>query len=167
LISTSIHPNKFAGTWFCGLIFFERVLYDELSVVASRRESELDHYLASPSGRSLNDVSRLDISDALIVCLLLMTSEVKRMSLNRNNTYNGGQQVVDGNHYDACKFENCLLVFKGGEYVVFTNCNFVNCRWIFADAAGRTVAFMKALYHGMGDGGKLIIDQVFKEITGP
>ena len=76
-------------------------------------------------------------------------------------------EILDGNSYDQCTFANCRLVYWGGPPPQITRCSFERCSWEFDDAASRTVGFMRALYHGMGAGGRQIIEGTFKLIRTP
>lgn len=67
-------------------------------------------------------------------------------------------EVVDGNQYIECRFENCKVIFRGGEIPHITGCRFDNCTWLFEGAAERTLMFMRQLYHGMGTGGAQLIE---------
>jgi hypothetical protein len=73
--------------------------------------------------------------------------------------------VLDGNEYRACQFHKCRMVYRGGEFSQLIDCNCSECVWGFEDAAGRTIAFMRAIYHS-GSGGKELIEGTFKSIRG-
>lgn len=73
-------------------------------------------------------------------------------------TFSDTTEVIDGNQYVECRFENCQLVYRGGDIPTINKCHFVTCRWQFEDAAERTLVFMKELYHGMGQGGADLIE---------
>jgi uncharacterized protein YjbI with pentapeptide repeats len=76
-------------------------------------------------------------------------------------------EIIDGNRYERCRFENCNLVFRGGEIPHISDCNFDNCTWQFADAAERTLIFMHHLYHGMGSGGAQLIEATLAAMRQP
>jgi hypothetical protein len=79
--------------------------------------------------------------------------------MQRNGeTISNATEIIDGNQYHDCRFENCQLVFRGGELPTINRCHFENCKWQFEDAAERTLLFMKSLYHGMGPGGVELIE---------
>lgn len=84
-----------------------------------------------------------------------------------SQTFENDNIVVDGNHYNDCKFDNCSLVFRGGQIPQITGCGFDNCRWQFEDSAQRTMTFLKALYHGAGEGGKELVESTFSELKTP
>jgi hypothetical protein len=52
---------------------------------------------------------------------------------------------VDGHKYRGCRFEDCQLVYSGGELPSMVGCEFHRCRWTLDDAAGRTLNLMKAM----------------------
>jgi hypothetical protein len=66
----------------------------------------------------------------------------------QGKTFRGGTEVLDGNTYHGCEFRGCTLVYRGGAPPELVQCHFAECRWEFADAAGRTLAFLKALRGG-------------------
>ena len=67
-------------------------------------------------------------------------------------------EVIDGNTYSECRFENCKMVYRGGPIPSIGSCHFQDCQWQFEDAAERTLVFMKQLYHGMGPGGVELVE---------
>ncbi|HWW12733.1 MAG TPA: hypothetical protein VN018_09460 [Brevundimonas sp.] len=56
-----------------------------------------------------------------------------------------GVQALDGNTYINCTFSNARLVYKGGFPPGFGNCAFEDTEFVFDDAAGRTLGFLKAM----------------------
>ena len=58
------------------------------------------------------------------------------------------------------------MVYKRGNFPKLIDCEFFECAWSFDDAAARTVAFMKAMYHGGDSGGKELIEGTFRNIRG-
>jgi len=60
-----------------------------------------------------------------------------------------GRHVLDGNVYRSCRFNNCELVYQGGGIPSITHSQFSGAvSFHFDGAAGRTLAFMKALQAG-------------------
>lgn len=43
-------------------------------------------------------------------------------------TFSNSTEFLDGNAYDNCKFENCQIVYGGGEIPRIANCQFANCQ---------------------------------------
>lgn len=76
-------------------------------------------------------------------------------------------EVIDGNQYDNCRFENCTMVYRGGEIPHISGCQFDNCSWQFDGAAERTLLFMRQLYHGMGAGGAQLIEATLDALRQP
>lgn len=62
----------------------------------------------------------------------------------RNQTLTG-DQLIDGNSYVDCQFDNCRLVFEGGLPPSFNNCAFANTDFVLQEAAGRTIAFLRSM----------------------
>jgi len=81
-----------------------------------------------------------------------------------DKTFKGEELRLDGNEYSACVFVDCEFQFGGMGFVAFSNCRFDNCRWSFVDAASNTLRFMAGLYHGLGGGGRQLIEQLFDSI---
>ena len=71
---------------------------------------------------------------------------------------------VDGNSYRNCHFEQCTLIYSGGEIPRLENNSFTECRWVFDGAAVRTMAFLRDLYHRGGEGGRALVDNAFETI---
>jgi hypothetical protein len=55
---------------------------------------------------------------------------------------------------------------QGRRLTKLIDCEFFECAWTCDDAAARTVAFMKAMYHGGGSGGKELFEDTFRKIRG-
>jgi hypothetical protein len=82
-------------------------------------------------------------------------------------TMTNATEVIDGNHYTDCRFENCTMVYRGGEVPHITGCQFSNCSWEFDGAAERTLLFMRQMYHGMGAGGAQLIEGTINALRQP
>ncbi|MFP4036287.1 MAG: hypothetical protein ACLFUE_02070 [Desulfobacteraceae bacterium] len=82
----------------------------------------------------------------------------------RQETFEGQKILLDGNDYAECAFVDCDLRYGGSAPVSFDNCRFDNCGWSFVDAASNTLYFMASLYHGLGQGGRDLIEQLFESI---
>lgn len=76
-------------------------------------------------------------------------------------------EVIDGNEYRDCRFEKCLIVYRGGQLPVISSCHFENCTWQFQDAAERTLLFLKSIYHGMGQGGIELVEATLSALRQP
>jgi hypothetical protein len=76
----------------------------------------------------------------------------------KDQSFANASEVLDGNQYENCTFDNCQLLYRGGEIPRVVGCTFNNCQWRFEDAAERTLVFMRQLYHGMGPGGKQLME---------
>lgn len=73
----------------------------------------------------------------------------------------GERVVLDGKHFEDCRFENCDLVYKGGVPPHFVRTDFAAPRFVFEDAAQNTVQLMSAIYNGIDE---RIIEKTFDEI---
>lgn len=71
---------------------------------------------------------------------------------------------VDGSTYERCKFLRCRIGFSAIDTVVFKECVFTQCEWIFEGPAETTLAYLSALYRGLGAGGQQLVDGIFQGI---
>ena len=81
-----------------------------------------------------------------------------------NSEFKGTPVRLDYNDFQNCRFENCTMIYGGAGPVSMTGCTFKNVSWAFVDAAQNTLQFMTAMYHGSGEGGKELIENIFKLI---
>ena len=81
--------------------------------------------------------------------------------------FTGSQEVVDGNQYSGCNFDNCKIIYRGGVLPSMTNCGFNACTWHFEEGAERTLIFLRLIYHGMGEGGQTLVESAIKQIRQP
>ncbi|MFK5883029.1 MAG: hypothetical protein QM489_01665 [Candidatus Izemoplasma sp.] len=86
------------------------------------------------------------------------------MIKNISNTYKGGRVILDNNGFTKCIFIDCQLVFSGNGPVELNNCSFTNVKWVFSGPAENTLKFLKAMYSGMGQGGKQVVETTFNNI---
>jgi hypothetical protein len=82
-------------------------------------------------------------------------------------SFSNASETIDGNTYTECRFDNCKLVFRGGEMPRISGCHFENCQWQFEDAAERTLVFLRQLYHGMGPGGAQLVEATLAQLRQP
>jgi hypothetical protein len=81
------------------------------------------------------------------------------------SNFAGGKVQLDGNEFIRCRFENTTLVFSAKGPVSMVDCTFANnVAWTFEGPAALTLAFLNALYHGAGDGGKQLVESTFANI---
>ena len=59
-----------------------------------------------------------------------------------NVTERGTVVVIDGKFFNSCRFEECTLVFGGGDFG-WQNTIFANCPMRLEGSAGRTLQFLK------------------------
>lgn len=88
------------------------------------------------------------------------------MIKNISNTYRGGKVQLDNNSFTACTFDSCVLEFGGTGPVELNDCSFNNVQWVFTGAAQNTLNFLHGMYHGMGEGGRQIVETTFDNIRG-
>jgi hypothetical protein len=71
--------------------------------------------------------------------------------------------ALDDNEFIDCKFNNCELVYSGGELPKLQRCDFSQCSWKLDDAAKRTILFLRSIYHS-GPGGMELVEGTLKHI---
>ena len=71
--------------------------------------------------------------------------------------------ILDGNEFDYCEFDNCKMVYRGGELPRLQHCQFTRCTWHLEDAAQRSVLFLRSIYHS-GPGGMELVEGTLKFI---
>jgi hypothetical protein len=81
-----------------------------------------------------------------------------------DKTFKNETIEIDFNHFSKCQFDGCTLVYHGYGIIGMVGCSFNNVSWTFAGAAAQTLQFMRALYHGAGEGGKQLIETTFNNI---
>ena len=79
----------------------------------------------------------------------------------------GAEMDIDGEVFERCTFDRCVLIYRGGEMPTVLDCTLNSSRFKLLDAAARTVEFMTHLYHGMGPGGQRLIEETFNQIRRP
>ncbi len=82
-------------------------------------------------------------------------------------TFQDTTEILDGNQYIECTFNNCQIIYRGGAIPSIQGCQFNDCRWNFEEAAERTLQFMRAIYHGMGANGPQMIESAIDAIRKP
>jgi hypothetical protein len=86
------------------------------------------------------------------------------MIRNLNNVYRNVTVKLDNSEFIDCSFTDCIMEYSGIGPVSMSHCEFKNVQWVFTGPAQNTLQFMHAMYHGMGDGGKQLIEQTFEKI---
>jgi len=74
---------------------------------------------------------------------------------------------IDGNEYNNCEFVNCTMVYAGIELPNLVNDNFQDVSWKLTGPAENTLRFLYAVYNGMGEGGRKIVEETFENIKTP
>lgn len=70
----------------------------------------------------------------------------------------------DGNQYIDCTFNNCQLLYSGGDLPSFVRCNLNETGFIFTGAAGNTLQFLQSMHAG---GFGPIVEQIINIIKSP
>lgn len=86
------------------------------------------------------------------------------MATHKNKSFADDTVELDNNTYQNCKFARCTLNYRGLGQVEIAGCSFEEPRFVFLDAAQRTLGFMNALYNGAGAGGKQLIEATFNNM---
>jgi hypothetical protein len=71
---------------------------------------------------------------------------------------------VDGKQFKRCVFFRCKIIFSGQAPTSYDDCVFNECHWVFAGGAEQTLHYLTALYHGLGEGGRAIVEGIFDSI---
>jgi hypothetical protein len=75
--------------------------------------------------------------------------------------------LLDGESYERCEFNKCVIVYGGGPLSDLVGCSFHECRFELEDAAQRTLEFLNAIYHGFGNVGMRLVEETFISIRRP
>jgi hypothetical protein len=86
------------------------------------------------------------------------------MNKNIKNKYRKATIKLDNHEFVECFFEECKLEYAGKGPVSIVDCTFINVQWVFVDAAQETLQFLQGLYHGMGEGGRTLVETTFNNI---
>jgi len=86
------------------------------------------------------------------------------MTKNVKNKYTNSTVKLDNNDFVDCSFDKCTLEYAGEGPVSITGCTFNNVQWVFVGAAQQTLQFLQGLYHGMGEGGRTLVESTFDNI---
>lgn len=89
------------------------------------------------------------------------------MIKNVKNKYKNTRVHLDNNEFIECHFDQCTLEYSGTAPVSLVSCTFNNVGWVFNGAAQLTLDFLRGLYHGMGEGGRLLVESTFDNIRSP
>jgi hypothetical protein len=88
------------------------------------------------------------------------------MARFEGRTFRNERLTVEGNEYIGCNIDECVLVFSGDDAPSVMEHNIIGQQvtWTFEGAAGRTLAYLHAVYHGFGDGGREKVEEIFAAI---
>lgn len=85
------------------------------------------------------------------------------MALYINKIFSGEDVELDGHTFQGCTFQNCNLIYRGGQPPSLVNNSFNDFRFTFLDSALFTLLFMSALYKAGFDAN---IERTFDNIRG-
>ncbi len=89
------------------------------------------------------------------------------MIRNIKKNYDNVTVKLDNGKFVRCKFKNCRLRFGGTGPVSLIECEFSGVSWEFTGPAQNTMTFLRGVYHGIGEGGKKLVEATFDEIRKP
>ena len=69
------------------------------------------------------------------------------MQLNQGNVFVKSTVIIDAKRFEDCVFQECTLLYNGGEAPAFKGCKFTNSRLMVGEAAARTCAFLQAMFN--------------------
>jgi hypothetical protein len=80
----------------------------------------------------------------------------------RDQDFTGQEVTLDGNTFTGCTFRNCRVVFKAIAPCQMSACHFKeNIEWALEGPAALTIDVLTSLYHGMGEGGRQLVERTF------
>ena len=82
---------------------------------------------------------------------------------HNGKTFANQRVELDGNEFVSCVFNDCEMVYAGGQPPVLDSCSFANPKFTFTGAASNTLSFIRAMYTG---GFKPIVDGTIDSIRG-
>lgn len=83
------------------------------------------------------------------------------MTTFTNKRFKNDEIVVDGNEYIDCRFDNCVLIFEGGEPPIFKGCSFASIKIQLQGEASRTTSYLNKLFNnGLPDEVEQVLDDV-------
>jgi hypothetical protein len=83
------------------------------------------------------------------------------------NTFKNCGVDLDNTEFIECRFEDCKMIYSALGPVGMTRCTFSNVKWEFKGGAANTIQFLKGMYHGMGEGGRKVVEATFAGIRKP
>jgi hypothetical protein len=85
----------------------------------------------------------------------------------RDKDFNGEEVTLDDNTFTGCTFRNCTVIYRGSSKLHVSGNRFLeNVKWKLDGPAAATVQFLAAVYNGMGEGGRDLVENTFKQIRG-
>lgn len=122
----------------------------EIAIANSLKEIEQNHDLPGwISGKNISDITFKSTAAPL---------EIK------NQIIRDQRVELDNKNFIDCKFDNCILVYKGENLFGLQGCGFRECNWVLEKYAGHTMRFLNSLYHGFGEGGRIIAEELLNSI---
>lgn len=82
----------------------------------------------------------------------------------RDETFGPGSVQVDDTLFIKCRFTQSKIIFEGTGPVSFDGCTFDRCDWVFDGPAEHALLYLTTLYHGLGDGGRELVEGIFESI---
>lgn len=86
----------------------------------------------------------------------------------RDRDFNGEEVTLDGNTFTGCTFRNCRVVFRAtAPCTLNANVFKENVQWTLDGPAALTLQFLRAMYHGMGSGGRDLVEHTIEQVRRP
>lgn len=86
------------------------------------------------------------------------------MEKNVKLNYSKSKVVLDNQEFIDCVFDDCEMEYSGTARVILNGCHFNNATFTFTGPARNTFEFLHGLYHGLGEDGKNIVNDLFRHI---
>ena len=71
---------------------------------------------------------------------------------------------LDFIRYSRCRFVNCTFVYSGYGDVNLDNCEMINVRFAFNDAAENVFRLLVSMYHGGDEGSRQFVEEALENI---
>ena len=85
-----------------------------------------------------------------------------------NRTFENQTVEIDGKEFKGCVFKNCLIQFNGkAPFGEISGCTFDGCGLGIGGTAELTIDYLRQIYHGLGNWGKVSVETLFDEIRKP
>lgn len=83
---------------------------------------------------------------------------------HQDETFIGDPIELGENQFINCTFDDCRLIYDGSPGARIENCSFDQTRLELTGEAGNTLSFLQNIYHGFGEDGQAVVENLFDQI---